>query len=93
MDDLCAALAVAGTDRMIVFDSSPLLLTSEAVALATHVGQIALVVRASETPRPAVLAALDKLDSEKAIGLILNRAYGTGLGLESDGYGYPDYGN
>jgi Mrp family chromosome partitioning ATPase len=86
MDDLCAALA-ASAGRMIVFDSSPLLLTTEAVALAHHVGQVAMIVRANETPREAVLAAIERLDPDKAISCILNQAYGSETGTE-----YGDYG-
>jgi Mrp family chromosome partitioning ATPase len=93
MDAICAALAADHPHWMIVFDSSPLLLTTEAVALAAHVGQIAFVVRANETLQPAVLAALEKLDPEKAIGCILNQAYGSGLGLQTDEYGYGAYGS
>jgi protein-tyrosine kinase len=89
MSDLCNSLA-EGVGRVIVFDSSPLLLTSEAAALAAHVGQIAVVVRANETPRQAVLAALEKLGDQQAIACIVNQGYGPAAGL---GYGdYGDYG-
>jgi protein-tyrosine kinase len=88
MDDLCEALAADDAGRMIVFDSSPLLLTTEAVALAAHVGQIALVVRADETLQQAVLAALEKLDHDKAIACILNRHAEAGDQSEGYGYGY-----
>jgi protein-tyrosine kinase len=90
MSDLCASLAES-RGRVIVFDSSPLLLTSEAAALAQHVGQIAVVVRANETPRQAVIAALEKLSEDQAISCILNQSYGSAAGL---GYGdYGDYGS
>ena len=90
MSELCASLA-QGVGRIIVFDSSPLLMTSEAAALAQQVGQIVVVVRANETPRPAVLAALEKLDSSKAVACVLNQGYGAASGL---GYGeYGDYGS
>jgi exopolysaccharide/PEP-CTERM locus tyrosine autokinase len=93
MDELCASLAAAA-GRIIVFDSSPLLLTSEAGAVAMEVGQIVVVVRANETPRGAVLAALEKLDSSKAVACILNQGYGSLPGLEYGGYGdYGDYGD
>ena len=88
MKDLCREVSSADAGRMIVFDSSPLLLTTEAVALAAQVGQILMVVRADSTPQQAVLAALDKLDPEMAINCVLNQTSGADL---SESYGY--YGN
>lgn len=89
MDELCAALSAADRTRIVVIDSSPLLVTTEATALAAHVGQIAVVVRANETPRDAVLSALDKLDRAKAVACILNRNAGA---EDSEGYGHYGYG-
>jgi exopolysaccharide/PEP-CTERM locus tyrosine autokinase len=86
MEDLCTSLA-EGAGRVIVFDSSPLLLTSEAAVLAQQVGQIVVVVRANETPQQAVLAAIEKLDASKAIACILNQSDGSRAGSE-----YGDYG-
>lgn len=60
-------------NRIILFDSPPLLLTSESRVLAGIVGQIALVVRAGETPQQAVLEALEILGDGKPIGLVLNQ--------------------
>ncbi len=74
MKQLCWQLAEQRPSCMIIFDSAPLLLASDASALASHVGQIALVVLANSTPRPAVRAALEKLDSAKAVGCILNQS-------------------
>lgn len=85
MDELCESLA-ARAGLIVVFDSSPLLLTTESAVLGSQVGQIALVVRANSTPQQAVQAALDKLEPTKAIACILNQSYGTDLGLE-----YGDY--
>jgi exopolysaccharide/PEP-CTERM locus tyrosine autokinase len=90
MDELCEALSAGDAARMVVFDSSPLLLTTEAAALSAHVGQVALVVRANETRREAVAAALEKLDEAKAISCILNR-HADG-GEHPEGYGYYGYG-
>lgn len=73
---------------MIIFDSSPLLLTTEAIALASQVGQVAMVVKADSTPQQAVLAALEKLDPEKAINCVLNNTSGADL---SESYGYYGY--
>jgi protein-tyrosine kinase len=89
MDELCAALSAADRARIVVIDSSPLLVSTEAAALAMHVGQIAVVVRANSTPREAVLAALEKLDRSKAIACILNRSADA---AESENYGYYGYG-
>ena len=90
MDELCGALSAGDAARMVIFDSSPLLLTTEAVALSAHVGQIAVVVRANETRREAVVAALENLDEAKAISCILNR-HADG-GEHPEGYGYYGYG-
>lgn len=91
MDDVCAKLSTA-SGRMIVFDSSPLLLTTEAAELAAHVGQILVVVHANETTQQAVIAALEKLDESKAIGCVLNQAWGSAEPADGYGYGYYGYG-
>ena len=90
MDEICAALPSENPSRIVVFDSSPLLLTTEAAVLASKVGQVALVVKANETPREAVMASLEKLDPGKPIGCILNQSWGTQELAE--GYGYYGYG-
>jgi exopolysaccharide/PEP-CTERM locus tyrosine autokinase len=91
MDELCEHLSSeAGAGRMVVFDSSPLLLTTEAAVLASKVGQVVVVVHANNTQQQAVLAALDKLDQTKAIGFVLNKSWGA---PEHEGsYGYYGYG-
>ncbi len=88
MKELCLELSSADVGRMIVFDSSPLLLTTEAIVLASQVGQVLMVVRADSTQQQSVLAALEKLDPEKAINCVLNQTSGADL---SESYGY--YGN
>jgi len=89
MDELCAELS-ARPGRMVVFDSSPLLLTTEAVVLASKVGQVVFVVKANQTPQDDVKAALEKVDHAKAIGCVLNQSWGTQAAAE--GYGYYGYG-
>jgi Mrp family chromosome partitioning ATPase len=73
-------------DRIIVFDSSPLLLTTEAAVLASKVGQIVVVVKANDTPQDAVMAAIEKLDPAKAIGCVLNQSWNAHD--VAQGYGY-----
>lgn len=90
MKELCKELSTTDVNRIIVFDSSPLILTTEAAALASQVGQIVMIVRADSTPQQSVLAALEKLDPEKATNCVLNQTSGSDT---SDSYGYyGDYG-
>lgn len=60
--------------RIVLFDSAPLLITAEAMALAGFAGQIIMVVRAGVTPQSAVLDAIDLLGEGKTIGLVLNQS-------------------
>ncbi len=63
------------SDLLVVFDSSPLLLTAEAVALAGVMSQILLVVRAGVTPQPAVQQTIQMLAGDgDRISLMLNDA-------------------
>jgi exopolysaccharide/PEP-CTERM locus tyrosine autokinase len=87
LDDLSARYP----DRVIIFDSPPLLMTTESRVLATHMGQILMVVAAGSTPKAAVNDALATIDgAAEVIGLVLNRARGgqtAGYGLYGYGYG------
>ena len=83
-------------DRIIIFDSPPLLLTTESRVLAAHMGQIVMVVRAEYTMQVDVTTALSNIESCPVKMLVLNQArvaargtYGLGYGY---GYGYG-YGN
>ena len=60
--------------RLVLFDSAPLLLTTESHALAQLVGQIVIVVKADQTPQQAVLDAIETLSDGKAISLVLNQS-------------------
>jgi exopolysaccharide/PEP-CTERM locus tyrosine autokinase len=84
----CAGLAAGKFGQyLVVFDSSPLLLTPEPQIIGAQVGQIVLVVQANSTPRAAVTEAIGKLDPTKPIGLVLNRASSQDA-LTSYAYGY-----
>ena len=60
-------------DRIVIFDSPPLLLTSESRVLASHMGQIVLVVEAQTTTQHAVQEALRQLGSNQNVNLIYNK--------------------
>jgi protein-tyrosine kinase len=63
--------------RVLLFDSPPLLVSSESRALAAIAGQILLVVRSGKTPRQAVLDAVEELGEDKDVSLVLNQAHET----------------
>lgn len=85
-------LACTYSDRVVIFDSPPLLVTSEAQVLSSSMGQIAIVVRAGKTPQRAVIDALESLDKTKAINVILNESAGAGPvgGYGTYGYGFGE---
>jgi receptor protein-tyrosine kinase len=74
MEDLLNELAVRYHDRIIIFDSPPVLSTSESIVLNQHMGQVLVVVAAGGTPVEAIKDTLSRLDSDKAIGLVLNKS-------------------
>ena len=61
-------------DRLLILDTAPCLASSDAAALAPHVGQIAMVVEAQRTQRGELDSALDLLASCETISLVLNKA-------------------
>lgn len=86
-------------DRIIIFDSPPLLVTTEARELATHMGQIVMVTRAERTLHGQVRQALATIEACPVKMMVLNQAkpdpmgsygygYGSGYGY---GYGYGQY--
>lgn len=58
--------------RLVVFDSSPLLATSESQVLASHMGQVVVVIAAGHTGQHAVNSALQSFNDSQYVGLILN---------------------
>jgi receptor protein-tyrosine kinase len=72
-------------DRIIVFDSPPLLAATEARVLATHMGQILMVVAADSTLQSEVNLALSTIESCEVVHMMLNKAARTDVGAY---YGY-----
>ena len=73
METLLDELSTRYSDRILVFDTPPLLATSEAPVLAKHVGQIVVVIEADKTRQHVVQNALAELDQSKEVGLVLNK--------------------
>jgi len=59
-------------DRIVIFDSAPLLLPTEASVLASHMGQIIMVVEAEKTRHEVVKKSLEML-SNRVVLLLLNK--------------------
>jgi protein-tyrosine kinase len=76
--------------RVVIFDSPPLLLSTEAPALAEVVGQIVVVVRAEFTEHHVLLAALKRLPEGCSPSLVLNQSTQKHRGYYYYGYGAPD---
>jgi protein-tyrosine kinase len=91
MRQISKALWNSNPRRIVLFDSPPLLVTSEGPALAALVGQVVLVVRAGKTPQRAVSDAIALIDQERAGGIILNEA--PVIGAPGYYYGYGGYGD
>lgn len=87
MNSLLNDMSSRYSDRIIIFDSPPLLLTTESRVLATHMGQIVMVVQAAQTTRADVMRALATIEECPVKMLVLNQARNEGLDT-SYGYGY-----
>jgi protein-tyrosine kinase len=86
MGEIVARLVAQNRRRLVLFDSAPLLVSSEARALNQLPGQIILVARSGITPRRALQEAIAQVDNKKLQGLVLNNAYAKSHGYY---YGYP----
>ncbi len=74
MDDIMQEIARRYTDRVILFDSPPALVTSAASVLASHVGQVVFVVAAEMTREGELKEGLALMSSCPNVQLLLNRS-------------------
>ncbi|MGB0721433.1 MAG: XrtA-associated tyrosine autokinase [Gammaproteobacteria bacterium] len=91
MRTLAQEMAQRYPDRIIVFDSPPLLVTSEAAVLASLMSQIVVVAEANKTPQFVLQDSLNLLDKSKFIGLVLNKARPNARSGYYYDYRYPYY--
>jgi len=73
MNRLLDELASRYSDRIIIFDSPPLLVTTESRVLATHMGQVVIVVEARKTVHAAVKQALAAIEECPVKLMMLNK--------------------
>ena len=98
MRQLTAEMSQRYSDRIVIFDSPPLLATAEASILASLMGQVIIVVEAERTPQSQVKEALDMLNPNQIIGFVLNKSrdffssnyYGYGYGYQYAHHGDKD---
>jgi len=90
MEALIRELKERYIDRYIIFDSTPILATSEPEVLCKLVDGIIFVVRAGMTPRETVKQAISALDKDKILGVVLNDLQFKSSGLTNRYFGSND---
>lgn len=85
MNQLVAEIATRYSDRVVIFDSPPLLATTEARVLASHMGQVVMVVEAGKTTQGMVNQALSTIETCPLKLMLLNKTRDPG---SSGYYGY-----
>jgi protein-tyrosine kinase len=74
MTQVAQQLAARSHRGIVLFDTPPVLLTSEARVLTGLAGQVVLVVKAGVTPQQAVKDAIETIGAAKNVRLVLNQA-------------------
>ena len=77
------------SDRIVLFDSPPLLATTESRVLASRMGQVVIVVEAERTTHGALESALSTVEACPVVHTLLNKARAHDVGSY---YGYYGYG-
>ena len=88
MSRMLEEMARRYADRIIIFDTPPLLATTEARVLASQMGQIVLVVQAETSRQSEVKQALAAIEACPVKLLVLNMVSSTAQGAYGYGYGY-----
>lgn len=88
MISLANELSARYPDRIVIFDSPPLIGVTETHVLANLMGQAIVVVEESKTKIADVQKATETLNENLAVGIVINKAIRT----HKDLYGYYGYG-
>lgn len=86
MQEVLATLDADAPDRIILFDSMPLLAASSAGVIAQYCGQVVVVVRADVTREAALRDAIGLIGQHNGISLLLNRVRFTPEGRRFGSY-------
>lgn len=97
MNSLLREMSSRYSDRILIFDSPPLLLSNESRTLAAHMGQVIVVVAAEQTACAEVKQALAAIEFCPVKLLMLNKSrlapgsvYGSYGGYGNYGYGHSN---
>lgn len=85
MNRLLDEMAERYADRLVVFDAPPLLASTESRVLASHMGQIVMVVEADRTPQKVVSQAMATIETCPVVFPLLNKISRSEVGSY---YGY-----
>lgn len=88
MDRLLEELATKYTDRIVIFDTPPLLSTTESRVLAGHMGQVLMVSEANRTPVDMIKRAYATVENHPVVLGMLNKYHGP-KGTTAYGYYAP----
>ena len=88
MVKLLGEMAARDPGRIVIFDSPPLLVTTESRVLATYMGQIVFVVQAETTLQSDVKRALATIEACPVKMILLNQARTVAQGAYGYGYSY-----
>lgn len=90
MNRLLDEMATRYPDRILVFDAPPLLPSPESRVLATHMGQVVVVVEAERARQSVVTQAFAALESCPVVMPLLNKISRTEVGYYYGYYGPDD---
>lgn len=88
MDELLEELASKYADRVIIFDTPPLLSTTESRVMASHMGQVVMVIESGKTRISSVQQAFATVENHPVVLSMLNKYRGP-KGMNTYGYYTP----
>lgn len=91
MQDLVTELAERYPDRIVLFDSPPLLASAEPAILAQWMGQTLFIIESESTDRKAIDQSLELLPETCEVSLLLNKATGRQGASQIPYYAYRAY--
>ena len=89
MADICLEVSTKYNNQIVIFDTPPILASSETANLAMHVHQTIMVVSAGQANRSQLQTALENISTCQNIGMVFNKAPNW---YKADGESYYYYG-